>query len=105
MAPHLLALLTLFSAAPSAPPPAANPWALPARYHGKAVTNRVRYFPEKLLALTFDDGPDPANTPRVLAALKQYHAHATFFVLGGAAKAHPELVRRCLLYTSPSPRD
>jgi peptidoglycan/xylan/chitin deacetylase (PgdA/CDA1 family) len=46
------------------------------------------------LALTFDDGPDPVWTPRVLDALAAHDARATFFVLAGPARAHPELVRR-----------
>ena len=45
------------------------------------------------VALTFDDGPDPTWTPRVLAALDAAGARATFFVMGSAAAAHPELVR------------
>src|SRR5205809_220852 len=43
-----------------------------------------------LLALTFDDGPDPASTPAVLAALRRHGAHATFFVIGERAARHPE---------------
>ncbi len=46
------------------------------------------------VALTFDDGPDPAWTPQVLDILKRYHARATFFVIGRQAAAHPELVAR-----------
>ncbi len=48
----------------------------------------------RAVALTFDDGPDPAVTPRVLDALKELGVHATFFVIGERARAHPELVRR-----------
>jgi peptidoglycan-N-acetylglucosamine deacetylase len=44
--------------------------------------------------LTFDDGPTPAWTPRVLALLARYQARATFFVLGRSAAAYPELVRQ-----------
>jgi peptidoglycan-N-acetylglucosamine deacetylase len=44
--------------------------------------------------LTFDDGPAPAWTPRVLELLARYRARATFFVLGRSAAAHPELVRQ-----------
>jgi peptidoglycan-N-acetylglucosamine deacetylase len=44
--------------------------------------------------LTFDDGPTPAWTPRVLALLARYQAWATFFVLGRSAAAYPELVRQ-----------
>lgn len=45
------------------------------------------------LALTFDDGPNPTTTPRVLALLAEHGAKATFFVVGEKALAHPELVR------------
>lgn len=46
------------------------------------------------LALTFDDGPDPRWTPRVLDMLARLHVQATFFVLGSAVQAHPELIAR-----------
>ena len=46
------------------------------------------------LALTFDDGPDPATTPAVLDALTAAGARATFFVLLPSAQAHPELIDR-----------
>jgi peptidoglycan-N-acetylglucosamine deacetylase len=44
--------------------------------------------------LTFDDGPAPAWTPRVLELLARYRARATFFVLGRSAAAYPDLVRQ-----------
>ncbi|MGH1523913.1 bifunctional polysaccharide deacetylase/glycosyltransferase family 2 protein [Leifsonia sp. L25] len=47
----------------------------------------------RTVALTFDDGPDPRWTPQILAVLRAHHAHATFFMVGTAAIAHPELVR------------
>ncbi|SDN36493.1 Glycosyltransferase, catalytic subunit of cellulose synthase and poly-beta-1,6-N-acetylglucosamine synthase [Streptomyces wuyuanensis] len=50
--------------------------------------------PDKNLVLTFDDGPDPVWTPKVLDKLKQYDAHAVFFVTGTMASRHPELVQR-----------
>jgi peptidoglycan-N-acetylglucosamine deacetylase len=46
------------------------------------------------LALTFDDGPNPAWTPRLLEMLAAEEVRATFFLLGGYALAEPELVRR-----------
>jgi peptidoglycan-N-acetylglucosamine deacetylase len=49
---------------------------------------------EPVVALTFDDGPDPVNTPRVLDILAAHHARATFFMIGARAKRHPELVYR-----------
>ena len=47
-----------------------------------------------LVALTFDDGPDPRWTPQILDILKQKHAPATFFVIGKNMQAHPGLVAR-----------
>lgn len=49
---------------------------------------------KKLLALTFDDGPDPDVTPLLLALLKKYQAKATFFMLGEAAQRFPLLVEQ-----------
>jgi peptidoglycan/xylan/chitin deacetylase (PgdA/CDA1 family) len=45
------------------------------------------------VALTFDDGPSPITTPRVLEALATADARATFFLVGKKALAHPQLVR------------
>ena len=50
--------------------------------------------PEQTIALTFDDGPDPTWTPRILEVLERHDVHATFFVVGTAAIDHPDLVRR-----------
>jgi len=48
----------------------------------------------KLIAITFDDGPDPVLTPRLLDLLKERGIHATFFLVGKNAAAFPEVVRR-----------
>jgi cellulose synthase/poly-beta-1,6-N-acetylglucosamine synthase-like glycosyltransferase/peptidoglycan/xylan/chitin deacetylase (PgdA/CDA1 family) len=48
----------------------------------------------RTIALTFDDGPDPVWTPKVLDLLKAQQVKATFFVVGTAVAAHPELARR-----------
>jgi len=48
----------------------------------------------KELVLTFDDGPWPATTPKVLAALKHECVLATFFLLGRNVAAHPQIARR-----------
>jgi peptidoglycan/xylan/chitin deacetylase (PgdA/CDA1 family) len=66
-----------------------------------ATTPRVglKSFPETLplsdheVVLTFDDGPWPSTTARVLKALAQECVHATFFLIGKNASKHPELVR------------
>ncbi|MBN3522946.1 polysaccharide deacetylase family protein [Paenibacillus apiarius] len=47
----------------------------------------------KRIALTFDDGPDPKNTPKILELLKQYDAKATFFLVGRRVEKHPQLVK------------
>jgi peptidoglycan/xylan/chitin deacetylase (PgdA/CDA1 family)/sulfur carrier protein ThiS len=49
---------------------------------------------ERAVALTFDDGPSPQFTPRILAALQKLRVHATFFVIGYLAQTYPDLVRR-----------
>lgn len=49
---------------------------------------------KQLIALTFDDGPDPETTPKLLTVLKKYQAKATFFMLGEAAERSPLLVER-----------
>jgi cellulose synthase/poly-beta-1,6-N-acetylglucosamine synthase-like glycosyltransferase/peptidoglycan/xylan/chitin deacetylase (PgdA/CDA1 family) len=50
--------------------------------------------PGRTIALTFDDGPDPAWTPQVLDMLKKYGAKATFFTVGSKVAKYPELARR-----------
>jgi peptidoglycan/xylan/chitin deacetylase (PgdA/CDA1 family) len=49
---------------------------------------------DKLIALTFDDGPTPAYTPQVLATLAQHRIKATFFMIGQQVQAHPDIVRQ-----------
>ncbi|MDD4320971.1 MAG: polysaccharide deacetylase family protein [Acidaminococcaceae bacterium] len=48
---------------------------------------------KKVVALTFDDGPYPPYTERILAILKEKKVPATFFLVGENAREHPELVR------------
>ena len=62
------------------------------------VDNRwqVKCNGRRCVALTFDDGPDPVTTPRVLDVLREKKVRATFFVVGKRAEQHPELVRRAL---------
>jgi len=46
-----------------------------------------------VVALTFDDGPDPTYTPAVLSILARYNAKATFFMLGERVRLYPDLAR------------
>lgn len=49
---------------------------------------------KKLVALTFDDGPDNVITPKVLDILKQNHIHASFFFIGDRISAYKDVVKR-----------
>lgn len=51
---------------------------------------------EKVLYLTFDDGPIPEVTPFVLNCLKKYHAKATFFCIGDNVRKHPAIYKMIL---------
>ncbi|WP_406168034.1 glycosyltransferase [Streptomyces canus] len=58
---------------------------------GRATSLKM---PDRRLVLTFDDGPDPTWTPKVLDVLEKHHAHAVFFVTGTMASRYPDLVKR-----------
>src|SRR4051794_22611330 len=49
---------------------------------------------EPAIALTFDDGPDPRETPRVLDVLERHGARGTFFQVGKSVERHPDIVAR-----------
>ena len=49
---------------------------------------------EKLIAITFDDGPHPVYTPQILEILAKYKAKATFFVTGNRSDRYPHLLKR-----------
>ncbi|MEU1911688.1 bifunctional polysaccharide deacetylase/glycosyltransferase family 2 protein [Streptomyces massasporeus] len=57
---------------------------------GQAMTVSV---PDKTIALTFDDGPNPTWTPQVLAILEKYDVPATFFLVGSMVSRYPSVVR------------
>ena len=64
---------------------------------GRLAPDRVLFsVPSRapILALTFDDGPHPDTTPRLLDVLARHRSRATFFLLGRQAAAHPDLVER-----------
>lgn len=58
------------------------------------VANRSRVGGARCVALTFDDGPDPMYTPKLLDLLREKGVKATFFVIGKRAEQYPEIVRR-----------
>ena len=75
---------------------AAGGWAYAARWPGSQLFGKAMTAPlhPGELALTFDDGPNPAWTPRLLDMLSSNDIRATFFLVGRHAQAEPELVRR-----------
>ncbi|WP_442875194.1 bifunctional polysaccharide deacetylase/glycosyltransferase family 2 protein [Actinoplanes sp. NBC_00393] len=58
---------------------------------GQESTSRL---PERTIALTFDDGPDPEWTPKILKVLRDNDAHGTFFVVGSQVARRPELTKQ-----------
>jgi peptidoglycan/xylan/chitin deacetylase (PgdA/CDA1 family) len=57
---------------------------------GRAITHTNS---SRKLAITFDDGPNPTVTPKLLDLLDRHKARATFFVIGRYARQHPDLLR------------
>jgi len=78
----IMLLALLWSGLWALPAPAAEPVVI---WSGPPTVRQV--------AITFDDGPSPRYTPKILALLKRYQAHATFFVLGRKVERYPQLVR------------
>lgn len=52
------------------------------------------YYAEKVVYLTFDDGPDPENTLAILSILKEKQIKGTFFVVGTQMEKYPDIIRR-----------
>ncbi|MDM9380893.1 polysaccharide deacetylase family protein [Chlorogloeopsis sp. ULAP01] len=64
---------------------------IPARFQG-VIVNRVKLAPnQKVIALTFDDGPWPEYTAKILNILRENNIKSTFFVVGQMLKTYPEL--------------
>ncbi|MDP4169991.1 MAG: polysaccharide deacetylase family protein [Bacillota bacterium] len=61
----------------------------PKTYPGEVFLNGPN---KKRVALTFDDGPDRINTPKIIQALQQRHVKATFFFIGQKVEQNPEIV-------------
>lgn len=75
---------------------------VPTYYHKLINPNNLRHLSnkqdnsQKKIALTFDDGPDPRYTGKLLDLLEEMNVRATFFIVGQKAQDHPELVERML---------
>jgi peptidoglycan/xylan/chitin deacetylase (PgdA/CDA1 family) len=75
---------------------AAGGFAYAAMWPGSRIFGRALIAPRRPgeLALTFDDGPNPLWTPRLLEVLASHDVRATFFMVGSHAQMEPELVRQ-----------
>jgi peptidoglycan-N-acetylglucosamine deacetylase len=67
---------------------------VPVKYQGKTIYKVEPSNKEKIIALTIDDGPWPKTTPEMLDILKQNDVKATFFWVGSALQANPEIAKR-----------
>lgn len=67
---------------------------LPSGFTGSTVTHSRGLTGNPYVAMTFDDGPHPQNTPRLLDMLKARNIKATFYVIGGNVDRYPQIVRR-----------
>ncbi|HEX2055723.1 MAG TPA: polysaccharide deacetylase family protein [Nitrospiraceae bacterium] len=70
-----------------------NQWARSTARRGLGSLMRVQTT-QRVVALTFDDGPDPASTPPLLDLLKSHQARGTFFTVGVSVERYPDLIRR-----------
>ena len=61
---------------------------------GHALRTSPRPVTARTVALTFDDGPNPATTPQILRILARNRVHATFFVVGDRARTYPDLLQQ-----------
>lgn len=75
------------------PPPEPPPVAVEATADDRPLITVAVATSRPIVALTFDDGPDPRWTPQVLDELRRAGARATFFVTGEHARAHPDLLQ------------
>ncbi|MEC4812684.1 MAG: polysaccharide deacetylase family protein [Scytonema sp. PMC 1069.18] len=67
---------------------------VPPRFHGVTLNSANKISGEKVIALTFDDGPWPGSTEQILNILKKNNIKATFFIVGQMLKAHPDLGKK-----------
>lgn len=71
-------------------------WALPDLWGHVLRRGVLSHGGGQRVALTFDDGPHPEFTPRVMHVLEELHVHATFFLVGSRVAAAPQLARALL---------
>jgi peptidoglycan-N-acetylglucosamine deacetylase len=89
-----LGVPALAAPAPEPPPPVVEQAPAPPPVHPVVLTDLPLTGPaDKRIALTFDDGPDPTWTPKILDVLVAHGAKATFCMIGSEMQQHPETVQ------------
>ena len=91
---QVLAANTTANEAPSSPKPQNLSFLAPKKFQGKTVYKSEVPNNEKVIALTFDDGPWKETTPQMLDILKQNNIKATFFWVGKSIQENPEIAKR-----------
>ena len=82
------------SASQPATLPLNSVFAVPKQFQGKVIRRLATPENEKIIALTFDDGPKPQTTLPILEILKKYNVKATFFSIGRNLQRYPEIGRK-----------
>lgn len=67
---------------------------IPKEFQGQTIYQAKLPITEKVIALTFDDGPGPKNTAEILEILKKNHIKATFFLVGQMVSFHPQIAKQ-----------
>jgi peptidoglycan-N-acetylglucosamine deacetylase len=94
--PQAAAVSTPASAPPAIPTVTPSAPATTAGTPASDPTTALAAGNQKVIFLSFDDGPDPVWTPKILHVLRKHGAHATFFELGSMQAAHPGLREQVL---------
>ena len=94
-AKQVIVVQPVLQASPPTPPERniALDYSVPKEFQGKNIAQAPLLPQEKVIALTFDDGPWPHTTEQVLDILKQYDIKATFFWIGKNVKNFPEIAK------------
>ncbi|MFI7601078.1 polysaccharide deacetylase family protein [Actinoplanes sp. NPDC049681] len=82
------------AAAATPPTSATEPAPAVAVPEGNGPAKSLRTTGSDTVALTFDDGPDPVQTPKILELLRENHVKATFCLVGTQVRRHPDMVRQ-----------
>lgn len=71
-------------------------FAIPQRFQGQIIHEAKLNIKQKVVALTFDDGPDPNSTEKILKILQENKIKGTFFILGKSLQNYPEIAKKII---------